>query len=162
MVRRQSNEEPLTSTFVSILEPYGTSSHIAQVYRLKLENSEGQAYPKANVAIELQMFDGSRDLIIAADVENPLGRAPAYTPDSMLVLERSNIRTDAQICLVRQAVSGSVSRNALCCGSFLQLNDLSVSLKSDAGFVEIAVADGRATVVAGDEADVLEIKTGRK
>ncbi len=61
MVRRQSDEAPLASTFVAVIEPYDRNSKLGQIRRLQL--------PGGNVAIEIQLVDGRRDLFVAVVVE---------------------------------------------------------------------------------------------
>jgi hypothetical protein len=58
---------------VSVIEPYGDKSSIASIRRLRLQDTDAAQYPDPNVAVEIVFRDGSRDLLVAADVENPLG-----------------------------------------------------------------------------------------
>src|SRR5204863_241310 len=76
IVRRQSQQAPLASTFVAIIEPYGTASNMTGLRRLPLQTPEGAIFPDANVAVEIKLGDGHSDLIVAADAENPLGLTP--------------------------------------------------------------------------------------
>ena len=162
MVRRQSKEGPLASTFLRVLEPYEGASHIAHIRRLPLETPKGQPFPDANAAVEVTLPDGGRDLLVAADVENPLGQSPNHATEPILVQNQSKLRTDAQLCLVRQDASGKPRRVVLCHGSSLQCGDLTVKLKPGADFIEIAIEAGRATVVSGEAAALLEVKVRGK
>lgn len=84
MVRRRG-EAPLATTFVGIIEPYEHSSRIAAVRRLPLEAPSGEAYPDSYVALEVRLVDGRRDLIVCADVENPLGLRPSFAESGVMV-----------------------------------------------------------------------------
>ena len=63
MVRRQSKQGPLESTFVSVLEPYQNKPLIQSIQRLPLEGPAGDLL----VAIQVQLADGRRDLITLTD-----------------------------------------------------------------------------------------------
>ena len=69
MVRRQSSEAPLVSTFVSVIEPYEGTSKIASVRRVPLKA------PDTYVGLEVTLADGRRDLIYSADVQRPVTQA---------------------------------------------------------------------------------------
>ncbi|MBM3475807.1 MAG: hypothetical protein FJX75_21275 [Armatimonadetes bacterium] len=77
MVRRRAAQAPLQSTFVAVIEPYEGTPCIAGVRRLRLLDEMGAEYPDPNVAIEVTLADGRRDLFVTMDVENPLGLRPA-------------------------------------------------------------------------------------
>ncbi len=71
MVRRQSTTPPLASTFVSIIEPYETNPLITNVRRLPLLAANGAACPDSNVALEIQLANGRRDILASIDSEGP-------------------------------------------------------------------------------------------
>jgi hypothetical protein len=77
MVRRRAAQAPLQSTFVAVIEPYEGHPGIASARRLRLLDDSGAEYPDSNVAIEVTLADGRRDLFVTMDVENPLGLRPA-------------------------------------------------------------------------------------
>jgi hypothetical protein len=72
MVRRQAGSAPL----VGIIEPYEGCSNIASIRRLPLRTPDGQLCGDADVAVEVTLKDGRRDLLAALDVEGPLARSP--------------------------------------------------------------------------------------
>ncbi len=157
MVRRQADEGPLASTFVAVIEPYEKTSNIAQVRRLPSETRGGIVYPDSNAAVEVTLTEGSRDLLISADVENPLGLTPSKAGRSILVQKDWGLRSDAELCLVRRNSAGEIERIVLCRGSFVGIGDVILRLKRKTDFVEVAIHKGDASVVSGDPEDVREI-----
>jgi len=124
MVRRQSPGESLASTFVSIMEPYDCSSKITNIRRLILENIGGEVYPDTNVAIEIQLANGDRDIIIAIDAEDPLG----LTPKSSVSQPDSGLHTDGEMCMVRLSNTNGVRYICLCRGSYVSIGDVEARL----------------------------------
>jgi hypothetical protein len=59
MTRRRSEEGELESTFVAVIEPFGTQSRIAQIRRL----------PDSLVAVEVTLSDGRHDNIVMNEPE---------------------------------------------------------------------------------------------
>jgi len=150
MIRRQAKQAPLASTFVAVIEPYGKTSNIAKIQRLPLTTASGQAYSDAHVAVEVERTDGGRDLIVAADVENPLGATPSRAKDRVLAQQAAKLQLDGELCLVRRDRTGKVTRIALCRGTSLTVGDVCLKLKTAADLVEVRFDDGqRASVVAG-------------
>ncbi len=123
MVRRRADQAPLASTFVGLIEPYETASAVSRVRRLPLHTPAGDAYPDPHVAVEVQLRDGRRDLLVAADVENPLGLPPSRDEHSVMVQEEWGLRLDGELCLVRVGAAGAVERMALCRGEALSVGD---------------------------------------
>ena len=111
LVRRQGKEGPLVSTFVSVIEPYEGRSKITRVRRLSLETFQGEAYPDSWVAVEIELNDGRRDLLVAIDVEDPLGLSPAG--DRVMVQREWGLHLDGEICLIRRDAAGQIGRIAL-------------------------------------------------
>jgi len=161
MVRRQAEQAPLASTFVTVLEPYEKSPRIAAARRLALTTADGAAFPDANVAVEVAFADGRRDLIVAADAENPLGLRPSRAAGRVLAVGEWGLRLDGEMAAVRKDAFGQVQRIALCKGRSLTVGDLSVTLKGETDFIEIVFDKGRASVVAGSPDGIEEIRVGR-
>lgn len=150
LVRRQAEAAPLASTFVGVIEPYEKTSSLGLVRRLPLETSQGVAYSDANVAVEVQLQDGRRDLFVAADVENPLGLTPALADQKVLVQPDWAVKLEGEACFVRQDVAGRIQRLALCRGRFLQVGEVEVALKTDVDCIEVVWGPDGPAVVAGD------------
>jgi hypothetical protein len=110
MVRRRSRDAPLASTFVAVVEPYEGTSKIAGIRRLPVETEDGELCSAANVAIEIQLVDGRRDLFVALDVENPLRLAPAAAEEGVVVREGWNVSVSGELLWMRRGLDGSPER----------------------------------------------------
>ena len=137
MVRRQTEKESLASTFVSIIEPYEGTANIARIRRLSLATPNGIEYPEANVALEIQLADGYRDLFVVADVENPLSLNPSRTEDRVIVQKEWGLCLDGELCLVRRDANGKVRRIVLCRGNAVSIGEVNVKLKRNTDFIEV-------------------------
>jgi len=158
MVRRQGEKAPLASTFVAIIEPYEKTSNIARIRRLPLETPSGATYPDTNVAIEIQLADGRRDLIVAADAENPLGLRPSRAKESVLVQNNIQLRLDGELCMIRQDQTNKM-RIALCRGKSVTIAEQAVRLKSVVDYIEIFFDNHhRPTIVSGNPDLIAEIQ----
>jgi len=102
----------LTSTFVAVIEPYAMASHLRAIRRLPLQTSEGFPVTDNYVAVEVELTDGRRDLLIATD-----SPAELFQPDW-------NVRTDGELCLIRRDAAGNTIYAACCHGTFLDAGDL--------------------------------------
>jgi hypothetical protein len=157
MARRRSQSPPLACTFVSVLEPYAKSSNIAAIRRLPLQAPQGAVLPDSNVALEVALADGRRDLFVAADAESWLDAAPSRTAHDLLKQNDWGLRLDGEAAWVRRGQSGATERVAICKGNSLAIGEMTISLKADADYVELAFRNGRATVSAGDRAAIIDI-----
>ncbi len=61
-----------------------------------------------------------------------------------------DLRSDAELCMVRRDSDGGVARIVLCRGSFVSVGDVMVRLKEPTDFAEMEFADGRASIVSGE------------
>jgi hypothetical protein len=98
MVRRRADVAPLSSTFVDIIEPYEGASNIAAIHRLSLETADGKPYPDTCLAVEIGLADGRRDLLVSADVENPLGLSPSLSEGGKMVQKEWGLATNGELC----------------------------------------------------------------
>ncbi|MDH7603220.1 MAG: heparinase II/III family protein [Armatimonadota bacterium] len=156
--RRSTDKPPLVSTFVALIEPYEQSSAIKSVRRIPLEASDGRAYPDSFVAVEVVLVDGRKDVIIAADAENPLGFEPAYRDSEAVVQEDYNIKLFGEMCWVRFDKNGLVERLALCSGRSLTAGGVSLTAKSKIGFVEVDVRAGKVVAGGSEELESLKLR----
>lgn len=149
MVRRSAQEGPLASTFVSVVEPYEIQSKIKSVRRLELHNSDGAELPDGNVAVQVDLENGQRDLILAVDAEDPLERGKV----SAIVQNDHDVKLEGEFCLIRFAATSSgagVRSIALCRGASIRVGGLSVIMAGFTEFVEIRIDDASAVVISGD------------
>ncbi len=158
MVRRKSDKIPLTSNFVAVIEPYYNKSNIRQVHRLSLQDLDDQNWPDTHVAVEVQLVDGRTDLIIAADVENPLGLTPGGQDTSIMLQKDTGIRFGGELCWVRRDGDGRTDRVVICRGQSISIGTVKIELKVKTDFVEIRFDDNRAEVVAGPQENIEFIK----
>ncbi len=150
MIRRQTDNAPLASTFVAVIEPYGKASNIAAIRRLPLETASGTPYSDHDVAVEVRLADGRRDLIIAADVENPLGASPSRTKDGRLVQKDWNVTLDGELCLIRQDQAGNPRRIACCRGKSVDTGKVQLRAKTPCDLVEVRWDErGRPSIAPG-------------
>jgi hypothetical protein len=97
LVRRGAAEPPLTSTFISVIEPYEGTPAIAGVRRLALRGPDGEPCADTHVALEIRLADGRRDLLVSIDAGKPVGH---------VVEEEMGLRFDGELSLVRLAPDG--------------------------------------------------------
>jgi hypothetical protein len=139
LVRRRSETALLASTFVSVIEPYEGESNIASIRRLPLQDADGAQYADPNVAVEIVFRDGTRDLLIAADVENPLELEPsAAKQGTWLVQPEWKLQLAGELCLVRKDKAGKLERIILCKASSVMIDDIRVELESTQDYFEKA------------------------
>ncbi|MBN1492413.1 MAG: heparinase II/III family protein [Phycisphaerae bacterium] len=129
-VRRQAAEgEALASTFVAVIEPYETQPLAASIRRLPLESTEGAALIDSHVAMAITLADGRRDIVIVRDP------TPAGVP-AEVVQPESGVRTDAELCVVRQGDDGRVVHVAAARGSHVVCGGFDLTIPADADSAE--------------------------
>jgi hypothetical protein len=158
MVRRKSDEAPLSSVFIAVIEPYDNKSNIRQIRRLSLQGLDGLAWPDAHVAVEVQLANGRKDLIIAAEVENPMGLTPGWQETATMVQKDTGIRFEGELCWVRWEADGRIARIGVCRGRSISTGKVAIGLKVKTDFVEIRFDDDQAEVVAGQRENVESIR----
>ena len=159
MVMRSAAKPPLTSTFVGVIEPYGKTPAISGVRRLPLTTADGKPYGDANVAVEIALADGRTDLIVAADVENPLGLKPAAA-GHVIAQKDWRLRLNGQLCLIRRDKAARPVRIALCRAKGVRIGGTTVRLRKTTDYVELRLDGKTWRVVAGDADNVDSISTG--
>jgi hypothetical protein len=108
MVRRQGNA-PLASTFVAVLVPYeGNEPPIVSVRRLLLQAPDGRLYGDAHVALEITHADGTKDLLVAMDTENPLKGRPDFNRESVAIQPDWGQRITEPFCVIRKDAKGRI------------------------------------------------------
>ncbi len=108
VVRRAAGEGPLASTFVGVIEAYENESLIQSIRRLPVTATDGRPYSDSTVAVEVTHADGTQDLLLAADVENPLGNEPSASSDHVLIQKEWDVALTGELCLVRRTGQGRV------------------------------------------------------
>lgn len=106
MTRRQGRS-PLASTFVTLLTPFEEQRcPVAQVRRLPLHTAGGQPYAENQVAVEVVLANGDRDLLIALDRENPLQLGPSALRRRRVEQREWKVHTHADVLFIRRDSSG--------------------------------------------------------
>jgi hypothetical protein len=162
MVRRRSDKALLASTFIAVIEPYENKSNIRKIHRLSLQGLDGLNWPDAHVAVEVQLADGSKDLIISADVENPMGLTPSWQETAVIVQKDAGIRFKGELCWIRWDADGRIDRVVICQGKSISIGTTIIELKVKTTFIEICFGDNRAEVVAGSQDNVEFIKINNR
>jgi hypothetical protein len=114
------------------------------------------------VAVEVQLTDGRRDLIIAADVENPMGLSSGWDETAIMVQKDRGIRFRGELCWVRWKADGRMSRIVVCRGQSISTETVTIGLKEKTDFIEIHFDDNRAKVVTGPQENVGYIKINNR
>jgi hypothetical protein len=128
MVRRQSEDANLVSTFVGVCEPYEGSSQIASITRLPLVKENGDRCPDTYVAVEVQLVDGRCDLLIVSD------RDDLQDVSDVVIQEAWGVRLAGELGWVRKRVDGTVER-VLLHGKALRVDQ--VDLSGETGVTEL-------------------------
>lgn len=157
LVHRRAETAPLASAFVSVIEPHGGSSSITAVRRLAVTAAQSEVPGDADVAVEVELKDGRRDLWMAADVEDPLKRRPERRNSTLLVQKDHRFESDGELGWVRLDANGRIQRAALCRGAALRVAESSVRLKGSVDFVEMRLEGDQASVEGG-AAEGIEVR----
>jgi len=154
---RRTGTAPLASTFVSVIEPYGRHPTIAAVKRLALTTVKGAPLSDADVAVEVQLADGRRDLVTAIDAEHPLKPGPRHR---VTVQPDWGLRYDGEMAFVRRSKEGRVGRVALCAGRTIEVGDVTLTMREKTPFVAVRFAEDGPVVVGGNRSLVESITVG--
>jgi len=98
--------------------------------------SDGAVMDEANVCLEVTLGDGRRDVLIAMDVENPRGLAPAFAPGATFVQRELGVELSGELAWIRLTPGGKVERMALARGAFLRCAGAELRMEPGKSFVE--------------------------
>ena len=143
MVRRQSDDEPLASAFVGVIEAYEGAPAVSGVRRLSMEGEIERGRQLTDVGVEIDLADGRRDVILARDVENTV------RDGGQMVRSDWSMRTDGELCMVRRGADGSVSRIAFCNGKSLRAGDTALDFEERTEYAEVGFESGSPEILAG-------------
>jgi len=158
VVRRRSDQAPLASTFVSVIEPYEKRPAIAEVRRLDLATDGGQPCPDSDVALELRLADGGRDVLVTIDAEHP--RGPSRPAGTAVVQKQAGIRLTGQLGFVRFDAAGKPRRVVLGLGTLLEVGRLRVQRTMDTGWTEVDLQNPSTPIASGSAEEVETIVDG--
>lgn len=116
MVRRKGSA-PLASTFVAVLVPFeGNTCPVAAVRRLPLQTHGGELYSENHVAVEVTLANGTRDVIIAMDVEDPLKMGVSFRQRRRALQPETGLETDVDLLFSRKTGDGKSRKVYSCSG----------------------------------------------
>ena len=152
MVRRRSEEAPLVSTFVGVIEPYAGRPGVDRVRRLEV-SAASQPEGEPAIGVELTLTDGRRDILLAAN--------PKLPPETAVSTQagQTPLELVGRVAWVRIDKTGAVQSLALANASRLRVGELEIVL-SRPEFVEIAITDGHVQVLAGPADAIARITLG--
>ena len=157
MVRRTADAAPLASTFVAVMEPYRGASNIASIQRMAVMDEKGRTLAENNVAVRVSLANGQSDLLLARDMEDPLGRNG--DAKRMVVKERA-VDFAGDFCVIRFDAQGRATRVATAgCGT-LRMGDMAITLKPDAPYTELDLNASRPRLVHGQAEAIAAIQRG--
>ncbi|MDW8309912.1 MAG: heparinase II/III family protein, partial [Verrucomicrobiales bacterium] len=146
LVRRRSQTPPLSSTFAGVLEPFEGEPLLRNIRRLRPTDPNGNERPDSDVALEVELADGRRDLILALDTE----RRAAAAGDVVVALGGRDIRLRGELCLVRFNTAQAPERLVLCRGQTLRAGEVTLQLKDPAASVEVDLTPPDAPRIRGE------------
>ncbi len=146
------------STFVSVIEPHDGEAQLRTIRRLPLLTKQGESLPDSSVALEITLATGQRDLFLAADPESALGPQPDHQDQRVVIQPQGQLRTDAEACWVRRDADGAPRSIALWQGQHVTVGEVAVVLRERVDFIQINLAEGKGVVVAGDAAQLAQLR----
>jgi len=144
LVRRQAQTpSQLSSTFVSLLEPYVRRSKLKSISRLPLQTHSGTDAGDSHVAVAVQQENGKTDLVVAAaDDPTDAARRILMQPDWA-------VATDGDFCLLRRGTTGKIEHLFLYRGTYLKFGPIRLELEPDSTLFEASIEDGRLVILHG-------------
>ena len=138
MVRRQSDSAPLTSTFVSVIEPYDGTAGIVGIRCVPMTVVEGVPASDSDVALEITLRSGARDLIVLADPEADSGPSAPGCATRVLRQREWQLLLDGELCVLHIGSNGNVEHVMLSNGLSVSCADVMVKLDKR-GFTDRAL-----------------------
>jgi oligo-alginate lyase len=132
LVRRSGAD--LSSNFVGILEPYVDTPRVVSARRLGIAARNGSSPTAGDVALEVTLADGRRDVIVALDADG-LPWGPDAEPVAASVPE-AELEIAARLGFVRYGADGAIEHAAAWHGQSLQAGSLRLDIPTDAAFAE--------------------------
>lgn len=158
IARRRAGEAPLASTFVSTIEVFDGSAPVRRVRRLPLVTRAGAPCGDDHVALEVELADGRRDLIVALNPSDPLGRPPEADVLAGVRQPDWGLELEGELAVVRRSADGRIASAALGRARRLSLAGLDVRLREGTEWIELLVDEGGPRAISGDAAAVLEAR----
>lgn len=140
LITRKTGTAPLSSTFVSALEPFEGESNIKIIRRLPLHTFHAQVANDANVCVEITLASGDRDLFISVD--------PATKPADGFVQREWGVQLNGEVSWMRKSKTGQLKQLALSKTQLFNGSDFVLSSPKTLPYCEMKFTDTM-HVVAG-------------
>jgi oligo-alginate lyase len=150
VVRRRAQDAPLASTFVGVIEPYEQQPLITHIRRLDLVTDDGQPSGDSDVALELRLSDGRRDVVLALDAQRPLG--PARGAEVGVRQKEHQIRLAGQFGFARFDATGALQWLLLGNGTALRVGRMGVDTHEPTDWVEVDLTNAENPVISSSPA----------
>lgn len=151
LLLRREGQAPLASTFVGVLEPHDGQSNIRKITRHELRDAAGKVVTDSHVALEVELTDGRRDLLVLADVENSGDKEPVFK------LPARDLTVSGEVGFVRLNAAAEPGHVWLGQGSRLKLKNFVLELKRPTEVFELHRAN-RWQPVTGNAAEIQQLK----
>lgn len=125
----------LRSAFVGIIEPYEGAPRVVSARRLELAPRNGRAPSDLDVAVEVRLADGRRDVVVAVD-DSAKPWAEGVDPPAVAV-PGADIEMNARLGFVRFTRDGSVQHAAAWQGRTLRAADTMLEIPAGASSAEV-------------------------
>ncbi|MFV2069992.1 MAG: heparinase II/III family protein, partial [Pirellulales bacterium] len=126
---KQDDADTLRSTFVALIDPYEGEPTVVSAERLVVRAASGRVMSDSYVALAIVLPDGGRDVLVFRDPE-------ANGPTELVVTSEPEVRTDADVALVRFQPDGHVSYLAIAHGTHLNCGDVAITSDDSDGVYE--------------------------
>jgi hypothetical protein len=137
MVRRRTDQPPLSSCFVSVLEPYGERRKVRLVERLDTGEKSREHPSEDSIALVCHLEDGRVQVYAETGKD-----VPDLTLDNGLHFQGKAAWVSSR--------DGNPQHLVLCGGDLLRYGGWTLRLKQSADIFEVEVAEGSAKIVTGN------------
>ena len=160
MVRRRASQGPLSSTFVGLMEPYEGQSVIKSVRRVEPQRLNGEWSGEADVALEVQLTDGRRDVLFARGAGTETATSEQVLDE--LKLNDLGITLDGAWAWIRFGADGSVQRLFLGHGQVLEVGAVRLERTRREGWIEVDLSQTDSPFVSGEPSAVRSLDVGTR
>lgn len=133
-MRKTVQEGEAVTAFAGIIEPFEKESKISKITRLipSINNvpfsSSDNIVQSSDIAIEIILKDGSKDILISADVEDA-AKLKCSVNSNIISIDSYKLITDAEVCIVRYSPEGNLKYLSFANGSFVEIDGKCFSAK---------------------------------
>lgn len=154
VVRNQSETGPASTAFVGLLEPFENTPKIESAERFDIFNGRGEKYSDMNIALQIDLADGTKDIVLAMDAENPLESKPSFSNEKIAALPDIGFETDAEFCLVRLSSEDQIEIVAVANGSFVRIGNFKLAFAECVNFAEVELQNEKPVVISGNNVKI--------